>query len=323
MPSVLVMLWPLTPALSASDIALARLVCAVLAVVGCVAIALLGKGRRPTVWSVIAGVTGAIALAALYFHFDAVSNCVANYDGQQTIIGREYTADGEAFVRASPKQSSSEQLLDAGGQVGAIWTESSITQCRFWVSWGGLLTLPLLAVCVCSLVARRGSPFSWTASSRPPVASAHTTTRTAVYDAFISYRRLDRERAEALVETLESLGFRVAIDFRDFRPNEPVLVEMERCIGESRFLLCVITSQYATSGFTNEEAIMAKLLDLNERRNRIVPLVFDHVPMPAWLGGLVGVNFTATAQIDPIEKLTALLSAERDAATPRVERPSV
>jgi hypothetical protein len=129
-----------------------------------------------------------------------------------------------------------------------------------------------------------------------------------VYDAFVSYRRLDRERAEALVETLESRGFRLAIDFRDFRPNETVLAEMERCIVESRFVLCVITANYGSSGFTNEEALMAKLLDLTERRNRIVPLIFEQVPLPAWLGGLVGINFTSAAQIDPIEKLVSLLS---------------
>jgi hypothetical protein len=173
-----------------------------------------------------------------------------------------------------------------------------------------MLFLPLLAVSLSSLVAARGSAWRWTSSIRNPRMSDAPNVPVR-YDAFISYRRLDRERAESLVEELESRGFRIAIDFRDFRPNEQVITEMERCIRESRFVLCVITEQYASSGFTTEEASVARLLDLIERRNRIVPLVFDKVPMPAWLQGLVGIDFGPQAQADPIERLVALLSRDR------------
>jgi hypothetical protein len=303
---VVALFWPLTPALSSSDQRVSRLVCVVIIVAATGAVSLLGRSLRPLTWATVAAVSGAAAVMALTQHFNASSQCLADYNGEPTIIGRALTPEGEQVVRRNPRQSQSELLLWVGGQVSVVWTEQSVAGCRFWVSWGGLLTVPLFAICVGSLAARRGATL-WaggTAKAAVPLGAASTP---LLYDAFISYRRLDRDRAETLAEALESRGLKVAIDFRDFRPNETVLAEMERCIIESRFVLCVITQNYGSSGFTNEEALMAKLLDLTDRRNRIVPLIFEHAPMPAWLQGLVGVNFTQTAQIDPIEKLMALL----------------
>jgi hypothetical protein len=311
------MVWPLTPALPAQDRALARLASALLAAVGCIAIALLRRVFRPRVWMSAALIAGALAVVALAFHFDATASCVATYDGHPTIIGREYTDEALTYVRDNPGLPASDLLLDAAGQVDTLWTGASVARCRFWVSWGGLLAIPLLAICVGSLMARRGGALDLVvagvrragSASAPASAISSVVARRPVYHAFISYRRLDRERAEALAEAIESRGFRVAVDFRDFRPNEPILSEMERCIVESRFVLCVITAQYTSSGFTNEEALMTKLLDLEDGRNRIVPLVFEQVARPAWMAGLVGIDFTASAQIDPFEKLIALLSS--------------
>ena len=102
---------------------------------------------------------------------------------------------------------------------------------------------------------------------------------------------------------------RIAIDARDFSANENFLAEMERCIKQSRFVLCVVTAQYVLSEYTSEEAIIAKTLDLAERRKRLVPLIFERVDLPVWLHGLVGVDFTPAASVDPQERLVHLLAA--------------
>ena len=88
----------------------------------------------------------------------------------------------------------------------------------------------------------------------------------------------------------------MAIDFRDFAPNQHFLSEMERCIKESRFVLCVVTSQYLDSDHCVEEAIISKTLDMADRRKRLVPLIFERVELPVWLHGLVGIDFTAIGQ---------------------------
>jgi hypothetical protein len=308
------LVWPLTAALAPADARATRIVSALLAVAACTAIAFLtGRGRR-TAWTMAAGAAALGALLLLPQHIGASASCIADYDGEPRIIGREFTPEGEQFVAANPRGSVSDLLLDAGGQSEVVWTARSISRCHLWVSWGGLLVVPWLAICLSSLVAGRAAGRRWWPSPASTGAAGRQSLAAAAvrYDAFMSYRRLDRERAEGLVEELESRGFRVAIDFRDFRPNEQVLTEMERCIRESRFLLCVITAQYVASGFTIEEANIARLLDLTERRNRIVPLIFDRVPLPVWWQGLVGIDFGANAQGDPLERLVTLLSSARE-----------
>jgi len=78
--------------------------------------------------------------------------------------------------------------------------------------------------------------------------------------------------------------------------------------------LCVITSQYLDSDHTSEEAIISKTLDMAERRKRLVPLIFERVQLPVWLYGVVGIDFTATAGVEPLDRLLDLLVPGRVAA---------
>jgi len=130
------------------------------------------------------------------------------------------------------------------------------------------------------------------------------------YDAFLSYRHEepDRSFAWSLVERLEGAGFRVAIDDRDFQPEQTFLEEMERCIRESHFTLAVLSPRYLESGNTREEAILCKVLDMGERRRRLIPLTLEPVQRPVWLYDIVGIDFTnPNARVDPLKKLLAAL----------------
>jgi hypothetical protein len=298
--------WPLSPALSSRDAIVARLVCAAVTVVASAAIGL-ARGGRTLLWRSIAGVSAALALTTLLFHFSASAACVADYNGVPTLVGRSYTMLGLEHVRANPGSSNATLLLDAGGDPTLIWTSESILSCRFWLSWGALLAVPLFAICVNSLIAHRR--FRLFAAPARGVAGPRVSVGAPVYDGFLSYRHADSDAALAreLLETLESHGLRVAIDIRDFAPNEHFLTEMERCIKESRFVLCVITPRYVDSEYCVEEAIISKTLDMADRRKRLVPLIFERVELPVWLHGLVGIDFTAHDGIDPAERLLALL----------------
>ena len=307
--SALVFAWPLTPALSTAESFRIRLVSCLATILACVAVGFSPPLKRRWILDVLAG-AGALAGAAMIWpHLQAQTTCVGDYAGQPIVIGHEYSAAGFEYLRHNPGQSVADMLLDVRGTPDLLWTAASIARCRFLVGWSGPLAIALFAAAVALIAVRsRGSYARVAPAPHPPPSAAPGPDAQRRYDAFISYRRLDRERAEWLAEEIEARGYRVAIDFRDFRPNEPVLVEMERCVLESRFVLCVITAQYASSGFTSEEALMARLLDLTERRNRIVPLIFERVTMPVWLQGLVGITFMPDAQIDPIDKLVTLLA---------------
>ena len=303
-------LWPLSPVLTSNDAIQTRLIAAALTVVACVAVALTRRVAA-RVWLLVSIASAAIAAVLLWMHFSAERTCVASYNGQSTVIGSEYTALGLDHVRENPGVSNDDLLLDAGGIATLIWTADSVNGCRLRLSWVALLPVPFLATCLCALIAQR--QFRGTFAARPaaPKTSADAP-RVPVYDVFLSYRHTDpdRDHATELLRDLESKGLRVAIDVRDFAPNEHFLSEMERCIKESRFVLCVVTPQYVDSDHCSEEAIISKTLDMAERRKRLVPLIYERVELPVWMHGLVGIDFTDAASVDPIQRLLGLVQSK-------------
>ena len=300
-------LWPLTTALPRGEALQARLASAVIAALACALFATWRSLRlRIAVPISVAG--AAIGLALLIQHLDALNVCIADYVGQPVIIGSAYTAEGQGYVRDNPGDSLSERILDVGGEPSRLWTAESIRTCRLLVSWAGLAAIPFFAISAVALIP--GRRYTLPVRANRMAAPLTTSLATPVYDGFMSYRHLEPDRTIALelVETLEARGLRMAIDARDFSPNEHFLSEMERCIKQSRLVLCVITPQYVLSDHTSEEAIISKTLDLAERRRRLVPLIFERVELPVWLHGLVGIDFTPGASVDPHERLAQLLT---------------
>lgn len=301
-------LLPIAGALDAREIMQGRILAGSLTVIACAAAALV-RPRRSGIAAAIAALTGALGVALLLMSADANVRCLASFDGRAVVIGREYTAAAADYVRSHPGLSASDLLLDAGGAADRIWTAASIARCRFWLIWAGLLTVPLFASCLAVLTASGAARLVLPGAPAPAPPPRGGDLQPA-YDAFLSYRHGDPDRRYAadLLEALEARGLRVAIDARDFRGNEHVVSEMERCIRQSRLVLCVVTARYVDSGYCSEEAIISKTLDLTERRKRLVPLFYERVPLPVWLDGLVGVDCTASASVDPIESLVGLLN---------------
>lgn len=135
------------------------------------------------------------------------------------------------------------------------------------------------------------------------------------FDAFISYKRgeKDQEFAENLYKTLTKTGFSVAIDTVDFAPEKDFLTESERCVRASRFTLAVISARYLESGNTMEEAVITKVLGMQERKRRIIPLKIEEVETPYWLFGVTGLDFTKDNElIDPMDKLKTTLARSRE-----------
>jgi pyrimidine deaminase RibD-like protein len=134
---------------------------------------------------------------------------------------------------------------------------------------------------------------------KTPVASC-------LYDAFISYRHQEPDRtfSRQLLGDLEAAGYKIAIDERDFKANATFLGEMERCIRQSRFTLAIVSPNYLASGNCEEEAVICKVLDMTERRRRLLPLTIEKVQIPLWLYNIVGIDYAAAAPLmPPFEKL--------------------
>ena len=130
------------------------------------------------------------------------------------------------------------------------------------------------------------------------------------YDAFISYRRQEPDKAFArwLLKELKAAGYRVAFDEIDFSPRETFLTEMERCCKESRLVLAVISPRYFESGNTDMEATITAVQGMRDRSNRFIPLIYEEVQRPDWMYSLVGVNFTdEDPLVPPFDRLKAAM----------------
>ena len=226
------------------------------------------------------------------------------------MIGSELTTLGAAYARENPELSNDELLFDSAGVADRVWTRSSIDRCRTLVG-STLLSVDTLSRRVS---ARHGPGDGIRRTSGHRAASALPArggdTPTISYDVFISYRHGARDTsfARELLVLLEADGYTAAIDERDFPANASFLQEMERCIRQSRFTVAVISARYFDSDNTQEEAIISKVLDMSERKRRLIPLIIEPVAMPAWLYGIVGIDFTkADPLIDPLEKLKSTL----------------
>jgi hypothetical protein len=266
---------------------------------------------RPTTSIVLAGVALTLGVGSFGVNGYADRVCTARYADTGVVIGTDLTSLGEAYRRENPDLSNDDLLFDAAGVPERIWTARSIGRCKALVSGTYFLWIPFLVVCLLAAAQATPttilSPIGWHAD-------VHRvgTEVTLQYDVFVSYRHegVDKTFAAELASALEADGYRVAIDERDFPANSSFLEEMERCIRESRYTVAVVSSRYLESGNTREEAVICKVLDMGDRKRRLIPLIIEPVSMPAWLYGIVGIDVTKRDPlVDPFVKLKATLGA--------------
>jgi len=269
------------------------------------------SAARPRVWVAMAVLSLVLGLASFSAGGYAQRACTARYGNTPVVIGTDLTPLGGAYRQANPDLSSDDLLFDAAGVAERIWTRSSIGRCTSFISSTYFLWIPFLAVCLVATAQAVPTsilaPMKWDAPA--PRAQAALP---ILYDVFVSYRHEgdDQRFARELVAALEADGYRVAIDERDFPANASFLQEMERAIRQSRFTVAVISPRYLESGNTEEEAIITKVLDMGDRKRRLIPLVIEPVSLPVWLYGIVGIDWTKRDPlVDPLDKLKATLGA--------------
>jgi hypothetical protein len=128
------------------------------------------------------------------------------------------------------------------------------------------------------------------------------------YDVFISYSHKDQNWVRnTLLPTLEKHGVTVFIDFRDFEPGAPSIIEMERGVKESRKTILILTPDYIMSAWSEFEAVLAGTLDPAARERRILPILLKKCVLPLRINYLTYLNFTDPTTLDL--QWTRLISA--------------
>jgi hypothetical protein len=264
--------------------------------------------RHATIALISAAVLLSLGAAAYLYSGSVQGRCIVKYNGRDVLVGTRMTALGTAFRTEHPEETAADLIDNARGDVELVWTRESIESCRARIASTYFLWIPLLTASLVSAalgISARRLMVPAAAAVLPVPADAQIR-----YDVFISYRHggTDADVARQLVQALEADGYTVAIDERDFPANASFLQEMERCIRESRYTVAIISSRYFESGHCEEEAIVCKVLDMGQRRRRLIPFVIQKVPMPAWLFGIVGIDGTADDPlVEPLDKLKATL----------------
>ncbi len=287
--------------------------------------------RHLRIWGAVAVLFSLLSIVSLVSYAELKQSWTVGYAGRQIVVGSVLTPHAASYHEANPGFTAAELLEDAAGDPQKVWTRESTEPRRLKLNALYLSCIPTFAIAVLALVQslycarrkdhRRHAPdgklvpfpsakpkeFGTSDVSQPVSASFK---KAELYDVFISYRRARRDKRFALqlLRDLESLGYRVALDERDFDASASFLEEMERCVRNSRFTVAVISPQYLQSGHCQEEAILCKVLDMGERKRRLVPLVIQKVEMPAWMFGIVGIDFTnPNPVVPPLEKLAKTL----------------
>ncbi|HRX00371.1 MAG TPA: TIR domain-containing protein [Cyclobacteriaceae bacterium] len=94
------------------------------------------------------------------------------------------------------------------------------------------------------------------------------------FDVFISYHQKDKTWVrKVLVPPLEAAGFKIFIDYRNFRLGVPIVTEMARAVEQSRYTLAILTPAYLENGFSNLENVLAEHLGLEENQRKLLAVM--------------------------------------------------
>jgi hypothetical protein len=132
------------------------------------------------------------------------------------------------------------------------------------------------------------------------------------YDIFIGYSHHDKDRVLGwLLAQLEAAGLRVCIDFRDFEPGLPSLVNMENAVERSRKTLIVLTPAWVESEWTTFESLLIQTDDPAGRRARMIPLLLKPCKPPKRIAMLTYLDFTQPSEVEfQLQRLVSAIRGE-------------
>lgn len=113
------------------------------------------------------------------------------------------------------------------------------------------------------------------------------------YDVFISYSPQDAEWVlEWLLPRLKEAGLIVATAEESFRPGVPVLEETERCIGESRKIVALLSRAWVADSAAELEGLLVQHRDPAARLRRLLPVRLEECEPPGRIALLGAVDMT-------------------------------
>ena len=142
------------------------------------------------------------------------------------------------------------------------------------------------------------------------------------YDVFVSYAQADREWVEGfLLDALEAAGVRVIAELA-FQLGVPRLLEFERAVEQSSYVLLVLSPAYFAEQYAQFVDVLAQSHGLNSNRWRVLPLMLRPVDLPPRLRNLTRLDATQPTQHEGVvAQLCKTLQAPPPAPAPAAAPP--
>jgi CheY-like chemotaxis protein len=119
------------------------------------------------------------------------------------------------------------------------------------------------------------------------------------WDVFISYSHKDEIWVtNVLVPRLEAQGVRVCIDFRDFTPGKPALINVQDATTQSRHTVLVLTPHWIEGEWTLFESLLIRTADPTSLQRCTVPIMLEKCDLPDFISVLTWTDFTRSGRED-------------------------
>ncbi len=91
-------------------------------------------------------------------------------------------------------------------------------------------------------------------------------------DFFVSYNKADKQWAMWITQTLEQAGYTVTTQYKDFRPGNNFVLEMQQATLECKRTIAVLSDSYLKSTFTQPEWAAAFAKDAQSKKRLLIPV---------------------------------------------------
>jgi AAA-like domain/TIR domain len=145
-----------------------------------------------------------------------------------------------------------------------------------------------------------------------------------VYDLFISYSADDREWVlGTLLPKLSAANLKVSVSDHDFDIGVPRLINIERAVTQSRYILLILTPEWVESEWAEFEGILAQTKGATSRRWPVLPLQLKPCTLPDRIASLTFADFTRPAEwAHELARLIRQIRVPMSNNLPLVETPA-
>jgi hypothetical protein len=91
-------------------------------------------------------------------------------------------------------------------------------------------------------------------------------------DFFVSYNKADKQWAMWITQTLERAGYTATAQYKDFRPGNNFVLEMQQATVECKRTIAVLSDSYLKSTFTQPEWAAAFAQDPQGKKRTLIPV---------------------------------------------------